>query len=254
MSNHEGHRPTFHERLSSGLGLLLGLVVNLLMAAVFILVFGSNLWSCLTSTFGVGNRRGAGEPAPELVEADLQRNAHAVIYDSLVGMWDALHAGEQPPRLIMAQSAEINAASFGDGRFLVWEGVGELPVWAIDSIIAHEVAHDSLLHSRKASELADLMDFLAELVGLAGATAEGEKTLKDFMRNAALPKYSRSQEYAADAEALELLKAIGYQAPATAMRDTMKILLDRYGNTGGGFLDSHPSTRERMEVLGAARQ
>src|SRR5262249_52124335 len=122
------------ERLGSGLGLLLVLFGNLVMAVIFILVFGSNLWSCVRSTFGLGSHQIAEEPVPELVEPDLQRDTHMAIYDSLVGMWNAVQVADQAPRLVIAQSPEINAASFGEGRFLVWEGVGNLPPWAIDSI------------------------------------------------------------------------------------------------------------------------
>jgi len=243
---------TLRERLGSGLGLLLGVALNLIVVAVVVLIFGSNLYSCFTRTVGLRGHTSPPETVPELEEPNLSHDGDLRIYTSLVRVWDSFPVERPSLSLMIAKSPEINAISFGEGRFLVWEGVGRLPVWAIDSIMAHEIAHDALLHSRKASELADLMDFLAEFVGLAGATEEGEETLKDFMRSAALPEYSRSQEFAADSKAVELLKGIGYEEPSLTMRNTLQFLVDKYGDTGGGLLDSHPSTRERLQSLGNA--
>jgi Zn-dependent protease with chaperone function len=65
----------------------------------------------------------------------------------------------------------------------------------------------------------------------------------------ALPKYSRNQEFEADAKAVEILRELGYSEPEKRLGDALQILLDKYGNLGGGFFDSHPATTERIQRL-----
>jgi predicted Zn-dependent protease len=70
-----------------------------------------------------------------------------------------------------------------------------------------------------------------------------------------LPKYSRTQEFEADAKAVEILTILGDQCPAHEMSEALQVLIEKYGNTGGGFLDSHPATTERIQRLdGRAKQ
>jgi predicted Zn-dependent protease len=39
------------------------------------------------------------------------------------------------------------------------------------------------------------------------------------------------------------------------MSEALQVLIEKYGNTGGGFLDSHPATTERIQRLdGRAKQ
>ena len=65
----------------------------------------------------------------------------------------------------------------------------------------------------------------------------------------ALPKYSRKQEFEADAKAVEILTELGYNEPEKQLSETLQVLLDKYGNLGGGFFDNHPSTTERIQRL-----
>jgi Zn-dependent protease with chaperone function len=65
----------------------------------------------------------------------------------------------------------------------------------------------------------------------------------------ALPKYSRNQEFEADAKAVEILTELGEDKPEKELSDALQVLLDKYGNFGGGFFDSHPATAERIQRL-----
>jgi Zn-dependent protease with chaperone function len=143
-----------------------------------------------------------------------------------------------------------SAASFGSGRFLVWDGGADLPDSMIDPVLAHEVAHDILRHSKKAQDVKDLTDFIGDVLSIFGrADASTENTLKKWVSYAALPKYSRNQEFEADAKAIEILRELGCAQPEKRLGDALQVLLDKYGNLGGGFFDSHPSTTERIQTL-----
>ncbi len=78
--------------------------------------------------------------------------------------------------------------------------------------------------------------------------------LKKWVGYTTLPKYSRNQEFEADRKAIEILKALGENNPEKELSQALQLLLDKYGNTGGGFLDSHPSTSERIQRLKSVDQ
>ena len=65
----------------------------------------------------------------------------------------------------------------------------------------------------------------------------------------ALPAYSRSQETDADNKAVEILSKANDPDPAETMAYSFRFLLKSAGATGGGLLDSHPNTRERLEAM-----
>lgn len=182
-----------------------------------------------------------------IVEPNVRDRDHRRIVESLATLWIAV---ERPPEdldLMIAESPEINAASFGNGRFLFWKGVADLPDWALDAISAHEVAHDVLLHSRRANDLSALTGFLAEvLVMFGGVDRKTEASLRSWLEAATMPTYSRSQEFAADCKAVELLQQAGYERPGDTFVRTLRILKNRHGDTGGGFFDTHPAPTERI--------
>ncbi len=122
------------------------------------------------------------------------------------------------------------------------------------AIAAHEVAHDVLLHSRRAQDAAALLKFVAELLSIAGgADPEGEATIRSWLESTALPRYSQKHEFEADARAVLLLDRMGDPRASHTYERTLNELLGRYGNAGGGFLDSHPATTERIARLKAIR-
>jgi Zn-dependent protease with chaperone function len=143
------------------------------LAFVVCLVAGAWSWC--------GRRPTADSPNVRTDLADPGNARHEVILRSLKRVWGVAGRAEQKPRLAIADSKDINAASFGDGTFLFWDGVADLPASEIDAIAAHEVAHDHLRHSKKAAELRDVTQFFSQLIGIVGgASDEGQRIVSDL--------------------------------------------------------------------------
>jgi predicted Zn-dependent protease len=185
----------------------------------------------------------------QYVEIDTSFPSHRAILSSLLSACSAL-TDDCLTDLVIAQSDEVNAASFGGGRYVFWEGAAAVEDSVLDAITAHEVAHDLLLHSRRSHDSAALLAFIAEVIGIVGgASREDEGRIRDWLEGTALPQYSRKYEFQADAKALEILRDMGYEEPTRAMAATMRLPIKRYGDSGGRFTDSHPATSERLRRI-----
>jgi predicted Zn-dependent protease len=98
----------------------------------------------------------------------------------------------------------------------------------------------------------DLRNFFVEVLSLfGGADKETENTLQEWSSKLILPKYSRSQEYEADEYAVQVLFQCGYEKPELIYADTLSLIQNKLGNSGGGFFDYHPSTDERVQKISA---
>jgi Zn-dependent protease with chaperone function len=209
--------------------------------------WGANISSCIT-----GEDSGGGENGKKLsiIQVNDKNARHAKIEHALQSVWIGATDARESPKVFIADSQDINAASFGSGRFLVWDGVADLPDSMVTAIFAHEVAHDMLRHSKKAQDVKDLTDFFGDVLSVFGQGDVGtEKTLKRWVGYTAVPKYSRDQEFEADAKAVEILRAMGHREPEKELADALQLLLGKYGNLGGGFFGSHPSTADRVQRL-----
>jgi Zn-dependent protease with chaperone function len=183
----------------------------------------------------------------QVVRLDLTQENHKRLSDALSRVADAFITNEL--NIAVVESKEINAASLGEGRFVLWEGLAELPNPALDAILAHEVAHDFLLHSRKVEDVADFTAFWTDLIGTVGqADFATSEVISAWGQGLVMPKYNREQEIEADATAVDLLESLGYERANDVFADALQLLLDRYGNTGGAFSDSHPATSERISA------
>jgi Zn-dependent protease with chaperone function len=223
-------------------------VVGGLILLLIIVIWAAQLRSCVRPDTAEKNQK----IDFKIAAADATNPREAKIAAALERIWDVTPSASTAVKLYIAKSSEMNAASFGDGRFLFWDGDADLPTGTLEAVAAHEVAHDVLLHAKKASELQDLTDFFGSIVGLfTGSDDSTENVLKQWLGSAVLPKYSRAQELEADAKAVELLRSAGVENPKKAMADCLQTLLDKYGNSGGKFFDDHPSTQERIAHLNA---
>jgi predicted Zn-dependent protease len=240
------------EKIASSIKNVWSGLVSVALMAFVILLWAANASTC------VSRRETAQRSANNLkiVELDQQNGRHVKLQRVLSEVWFGATNAQEKPTLLIVNSSDINAASFGFGRFLVWDGVADLPDWIMRPIFAHEVAHDILKHSKKAQEVKDLTDFFGDLLSVFGRTdLDTENTLKRWVGYTALPKYSRTQEFEADTKAVEILNMLGDPNPSREMSEALRILIEKYGNTGGGFLDSHPATTERIQQLnGRANQ
>jgi Zn-dependent protease with chaperone function len=216
-----------------------------IFTVVLILVFwGANISSCVS---GSDSTR---QSNLKIIEVSDTNARHIKLQHALESVWRGATGAKQTPKLLIADSTEINAASFGSGRFLVWDGVADLPDPIVRAVFAHEVAHDLLRHSKKAQELKDLTDFFGDVLSVFGRADRGtENTLKKWVGYTALPKYSRRQEFQADEKAIQILAELGDDEPRKELSTALELLLAKYGNAGGNFFDSHPSTAERIQRL-----
>jgi predicted Zn-dependent protease len=152
--------------------------------------------------------------------------------------------------LWLLDDSTVNAASFGGGRFVAWAGMETLSDQDVDAVFAHEVAHDALRHSQKASELKDVTDFFGEVLGtLTGSDRAATNTLQRWSGAFVVPAYSRSQEFEADSAAVLYLALGGYPNPHQVLCGALGRLRDRVGESGGGFFSSHPALTDRLARL-----
>ncbi|MDR0452378.1 MAG: M48 family metalloprotease [Treponema sp.] len=154
-------------------------------------------------------------------------------------------------------SDEINAFATSGGHIFVSRALFDSAPNedALAAVLAHELAHIQLQHSVKAIQ-ADrkaqaIRAFAASGTGaLTGGTALEELTnifdrsVSDAVITLIDRGYSRDQEYDADTSALGILAAAGYD-PASLL-DVLRILDREQPNHPGGFNETHPAPRDRL--------
>jgi Zn-dependent protease with chaperone function len=228
-----------------------GAAVGCLTTAVFLVIWAADVVSCFGGRPGSGPPAGDGPAAGaalrprELSASDpFERTAARDVTDG----WGRLGLRRSALDLWIVDSDDINAASFGNGRFVIWRGLRRLPPEAQHAIYAHEFAHDQLRHGKKTSEMADVANWLGEVFATFSGGDEGmAETLKHWTGQLVMPRYSRQQELEADREAIRLLGLMGYAAPDTVMCRALKLVRDEVGEAGGGLFASHPSMSARIE-------
>jgi len=214
---------------------------------VFILV----MWSAqIRACFGP--MKPALSSGPKAVKADSSDKKHRIICERLIKVYTSVDPGGEirlDPRFI-DEEAVLNARSYGKGRFLFWETVADLPEWAIDSVLAHEIAHDIRLHVTKRRDFDDVREFFTEVLSLFGGADHGtERVLQEWSSDLILPRHSQSQEYEADKYAVRILSRCGYDKPGLTYARTLSHIRDKYGDSGGGFFSDHPSIQERIQSV-----
>ncbi|MDR3248645.1 MAG: M48 family metalloprotease [Treponema sp.] len=158
-------------------------------------------------------------------------------------------AGYNGYQVTILDSPELNAFATPGGHIFICRGMVE----AVDSedalaaIIAHELAHIQLQHgieiiqaTELARSLSETADRAAALIvrdlGLAERTLIFGTTVRDLASTLLANGYSQTQEFAADAYALELLSVSGY-APS-GMAAVLRILEET--DLSEGFNATHP--------------
>lgn len=175
-------------------------------------------------------------------EADLKR-----IRRIMIPLWQATHRPErfQQIRVKIVADPSINAGSAGGGQFVITRGLlDKANDGTLRGVLAHEIAHDDLGHPAKLQLLG---------TGLSLGAALLEKVLPGSARVAPIAgaviaaNYSRPQELEADRHAVTILRRAGYSKDV--MIDTLTWIMQVDGNSGGGFLSTHPATNERIQAL-----
>ena len=145
---------------------------------------------------------------------------------------------------IVADS-NINAGSAGEGEFVITTGLlQKANDEQLRGILAHEIAHDDLGHPVK-------MQLVGTGVSIGAALLEqvfpGSGAVAPIAGTLIASSYSRPQELEADRHGVTILRRAGYSKEV--MVRTLTWIMQVQGNSGGGFLSSHPATDERIRAL-----
>ena len=148
-------------------------------------------------------------------------------------------------RVRIVDDNRLNAASAGDGEFYVTTGLlSRSTDDQLRGVLAHEIAHDDLGHPARAQMLGVGLNLG---VVLLERVFPGSSALTPLAGALIANNYSQPQEYAADRHAVQILRRAGY--PKEVMVDALTWVMKTEGNSGGGFLSSHPATKDRIRVL-----
>lgn len=161
-------------------------------------------------------------------------------------------------RVHIYEVAPVNGLAAQDGRIFITRGfykkyqAGEVTAEELSSVIAHELGHVALGHSRR------------RMIDFSGQNAL--RTVLAMMLNRFIPgvggyiagaltslvaaRLSRSDEYEADAYAAALLSKSGIGiAPQISLFEKLEDLTQSQSGTVPAWLMSHPKTPERIKAL-----
>jgi putative metalloprotease len=148
-------------------------------------------------------------------------------------------------RVKVVAEPSINAGSAGGGQFVVTNGLLEKANdEQLRGVLAHEIAHDDLGHPAK-------MQLIGVGLGVGVALLEnlfpGSAQVAPVAGTLLASSYSRPQELEADRHAVTILRRAGYSKDV--MVHALTWIMQSEGNSGGGFLSTHPATDERIRAL-----
>lgn len=149
-------------------------------------------------------------------------------------------------KMTVLDDEQINAANGGGGDFYVTTGLLKRGSDdQIRAIMAHEIAHADLHHVAKLGAIATGLDLG---FGLLDQVLPGSRVLAPIAGQLITSSYSRSEEGAADAHGVTILKRTGYDGKKL-MIDMLSWLQRTTGNGSGSFFSSHPGTDDRIRAV-----
>jgi predicted Zn-dependent protease len=181
---------------------------------------------------------------PDARETDRLRK---IMLPLIQAMNQPCRAGEV--QVAILNESEINAANAGSCQFYVTTGLlRSASDNQLRGVLAHEIAHQDLGHAAKAQVLNTGLNvgaaLLQQLFPGSGAIAPIAGTL-------VARSYGRTEEYAADRHAIDILRRAGYSKEI--MVDTLSWIRQVSGDSGGGFLSTHPGLDDRIAALKTMR-
>ena len=152
----------------------------------------------------------------------------------------------------------VNGLAAPDGRIFITRGffnkyrAGEVTAAELASVIAHELGHVALGHSRR--RMIDFSSQNAMRTALAMIFNRFLPGVGIFLANALMSllaaKLSRADEYEADAYATALLMKSGIGAdPQISLFYKLEVLTGAKGATPPAWTLSHPVTAERIKAI-----
>ena len=146
-------------------------------------------------------------------------------------------------------SEDINAFAMADGTVRVYSGLMDvMPDDQVLAVICHEIGHVKLQHSYYQMKEALLTNVAFDAVSTMGGTV-GDLTssqLGKLAQSAVHARFSQKDELEADAYAVWTLHKMGDDP--YAMKRSIETL-QQGGGSGGSFLSSHPSNRQRIDQI-----
>ena len=189
-------------------------------------------------------RSRASEPATVRIDAAQAQRLRAVMIPLLARMDQPLGAGEV--KVGVWDDPHVNAANAGGGSFYVTTGLLQRASEdQLRGIMAHEIAHADLGHVAKTQTLATGLQ-IGTLV--LDQILPGSGAIAPIAGRLALNAYTRSEESAADAHAVTLMKRAGFDG-RRVMGDALEWIARTEGDSGGGFMDTHPATADRIAAI-----
>jgi len=146
----------------------------------------------------------------------------------------------------VVEDPQINAGSAGSGQFIVTTGLlSKANDVHLESVLAHEIAHDDLGHVAKAQALGAGLNIATVLLD---QFLPGSGQLTPIAGTLVIRAYGRNEEYAADLHGVVLLRRI-HPDGKQMMVNTMVWLQQTTGGGGGGFFATHPATNDRIDRI-----
>jgi len=205
---------------------------------------------CVVSDGGPSRPERETQRSPKISQLDPRQSER--LYRVMVPLLRAMDKPRSPREVQVGviEDAQINAANAGGGRFYVTTGLLEKANERnLTGIMAHEIAHDDLGHVARMQVLSAGLNVG---VVLLEKLLPGSRAVTPIAGSLVARGYSRSEEYAADRHAVEILRRAGHS------RDVLTDALSWVsrvsgGRDGGGFLSTHPATKDRIEQLAQRR-
>jgi len=149
-------------------------------------------------------------------------------------------------RVRVIDDPNINAANAGGGEFQVTTGLlAKANDEHLRGVLAHEIAHDDLGHVARAQTLGTGLNIG---VILLEQLIPGSSAVTPIAGALIANSYSRSEEFEADRHGVEILRRAGYSKEV--LIDTLTWLLRTSGgDSGRGFLSTHPGIEDRIDAL-----
>lgn len=173
---------------------------------------------------------------------------------------DRLAAALDLPRVKVSiyEIDPVNGLAAPDGRIFITRGFykrfkgGEVSAEELASVIAHELGHVALGHSRR--RMIDFSGQNAMRTALAMVLGRFIPFVGPWIANALISllaaRLSRADEYEADAYAAALLTKAGIGvAPQISLFGKLEALTQTNHGTAPAWLLSHPKTEERIAAL-----
>jgi len=193
----------------------------------------------------------------------LMRNKALTAYVNAVGQTVAIHSNKPYTfagyHFAILDSKEKNAFACPGGIIFITKGM----LYAVRNedelagVLAHEIAHinnrdgiASIKSSRWTEALTIIGTEAVKQYGeaeLAELVTVFEGSIDDVFKTLVVNGYSKSQEYRADEEAIVYLSRAGYNV--IALKDFLARIYQQEHTSGGGILQTHPATIDRIQNI-----